>query len=148
MIRILKSKKVTDKISKISKEMQNSLSAQIVISAKLVESTAKLSIQKGFRSGDTYIRNGIERRRSIPGEAPKTDRGRLVASIFSKFPSIGKGLIAEVGTNIKYGKLLEFGTVKMAARPWLFPAFKKNANAIIKRIENVLSGAVRDNKKK
>jgi len=33
------------------------------------------------------------------------------------------GLAATVGTDLDYGTFLEFGTRRMAARPWLRPAF-------------------------
>lgn len=61
--------------------------------------------------------------RSKPGEPPHKDKGRLRASISYEIASDGKS--AKVGTNVKYGKMLEFGTKKMAARPWLRPTFNK-----------------------
>lgn len=57
---------------------------------------------------------------SRPGEAPNTDTGRLVQSI--KFDFKDNGLRGRVGTNLKYGAALEFGTSKMDARPWLSTA--------------------------
>jgi len=57
---------------------------------------------------------------SRPGEAPNTDTGRLVQSI--KFDFKDGGLRGRVGTNLKYGAALEFGTSKMDARPWLSTA--------------------------
>jgi HK97 gp10 family phage protein len=40
---------------------------------------------------------------------------------------------ARVGTNVVYGRYLEFGTSKMAARPWLSRGFRETA-AEIRRI--------------
>lgn len=57
---------------------------------------------------------------SAPGDPPNTDRGRLVQSI--KFDFKDGGLTGRIGTNLKYGKFLEFGTKVMAARPWLSTA--------------------------
>lgn len=57
---------------------------------------------------------------SRPGEAPNTDTGRLVQSI--KFDFKDGGLTGRVGTNLKYGRALEFGTSKMDPRPWLSTA--------------------------
>ena len=59
---------------------------------------------------------------SRPGDPPNTDTGRLVKSIFLKFENNAK--TAKIGTNLKYGAWLEFGTLNMAARPWLSKAFK------------------------
>jgi hypothetical protein len=37
----------------------------------------------------------------------------------------GKNTVGMVGTDKDYGKMLEYGTTKMAARPWLFKSFQK-----------------------
>lgn len=39
---------------------------------------------------------------------------------------------ARVGTNVEYGIYHEYGTYKMAARPWLRPAVDENQGAIRK----------------
>ena len=52
---------------------------------------------------------------STPGESPHRRIGRLRASITWEM----HGRIARVGTNVKYGRILELGSSKMAARPWL-----------------------------
>ena len=49
--------------------------------------------------------------------------------------SIGKneradGLQAAVGSGVAYAKYVEFGTVNMAAEPFLFPAFRAGARVI------------------
>ena len=61
-----------------------------------------------------------DRKPSAPGEAPAVQKGRLRNSIVHQ-PATAATLIARVGTNVPYGKHLEFGTSKMAARPWLGP---------------------------
>lgn len=85
---------------------------------------------------------------SLPGSPPNVDSGRLRASVstnHSRSAAIrgkvgakakaedgvgrptetGKNFTAVVGTNVEYGRYLELGTQKMAARPWLRPAFEK-----------------------
>lgn len=59
---------------------------------------------------------------SAPGDAPAVDSGDLRRSIGVK--KIGDGHY-RVGTNLKHGLHLEFGTRKMAARPWARPATEK-----------------------
>lgn len=49
------------------------------------------------------------------------DTGRLRASI--KFRIYSNGLGGIVGTTVGYGAYVELGTIKMRARPFLFPAF-------------------------
>lgn len=65
---------------------------------------------------------------SNPGDAPNADTGRLIQSI-----KVEKdGLAYLVGTNLKYGAYLEFGTSDMAPRPWLSVAVKNVAKDIPK----------------
>lgn len=46
------------------------------------------------------------------------DKGRLKGSITTKT----QGIEAEVGTNVEYATFIEYGTVKMAAQPFMTPA--------------------------
>jgi len=59
---------------------------------------------------------------SAPGQYPATDTGRLVSSV-RMLPDVGTSYV--VGTNVEYGRWLEFGTSRMAARPWLLPSFER-----------------------
>jgi len=63
---------------------------------------------------------------------PKVQTGRLRSSITHE---VGQGEVA-IGTNVYYGKYLEFGTSKMPPYPWLFPAVESNRQNII----NLLKG--------
>ncbi len=63
------------------------------------------------------------RQPSPPGKPPHRVTGTLVSSVGHEFED--GGLVGIVGTGLKYAKWLEFGTRKMAARPWLRPAFDR-----------------------
>ena len=56
-------------------------------------------------------------------KAVAVDTGRLRSSI--RFDIRDDGLTGEVFTDVFYAPFIEFGTVKMRARPFLFPAFQK-----------------------
>ncbi len=105
----------------------------------MVHGTAVKSIQE--RSpGQTVIRytanrNAYPHTAAAPGYAPNTDTGRLVSSIKFVFSQTN----GEVSTNLQYGKYLEFGTSRMAARPWLIPALEKNKGDIINLIKKAVS---------
>lgn len=71
---------------------------------------------------------------SNKGEAPNTDTGRLISSIQMEVTPRD----VFVGTGLKYGKFLEFGTSKMAARPWLNPALESNRKKIKKLFRDTI----------
>jgi HK97 gp10 family phage protein len=50
------------------------------------------------------------------------DTGRLRSSIIMTKGRDGQGFYVEVGTNVGYGRFVEFGTVHTRAQPFLVPA--------------------------
>ena len=61
-------------------------------------------------TGRTYRRRKVLHQASAPGEAPVVDSGRLRNSIAFTDPVWeGWSVSAEVGTNVEYAKLLEYG---------------------------------------
>jgi HK97 gp10 family phage protein len=72
---------------------------------------------------------------SKPGEPPHKQKGRLHGSVAFTVD----GLIGRVGTNVLYGKFLELGTRRMAARPWLRRALKEKES----EIKTILSTPIR-----
>ncbi len=52
---------------------------------------------------------------SRPGEPPHKQTGHLARSIAWEV----EGRVARVGTNVKYGRMLEEGTANMSPRPYL-----------------------------
>lgn len=65
---------------------------------------------------------------SEPGEPPRKQFGRLRASVAREVDA--SSLTARVGTNVKYGRWLELGTGKMAARPWLRRALNESMSQV------------------
>jgi hypothetical protein len=68
---------------------------------------------------------------SKPGEPPKKVTGHLRINVRKEFDP--NRVEARVGTNVPYGKHLELGTRKMAARPWLSATLKRKAGEIQRR---------------
>jgi len=123
------------KLDKISKKAKEDVQKAVITGALIVEGEAKKSIQQSSGTGRTYGNHTA----SSPGNAPRTDTGRLVSSIATE-PG---DLEAKVGTGLDYGKYLEFGTSVMAARPWLFPALERNKKKINKLIADAVKAALR-----
>ena len=70
-------------------------------------------------SGRSYRKGSVIHRASKPGDAPAVDTGRLVQSISAQQVT---PFHWRVGTNLEYALLLEFGTAKIAPRPFMRPA--------------------------
>ena len=89
---------------------------------------------KAFKGGMAHTFH----RASAPGEAPATDTGALLRSVVLKSEkggltmfigvSFGSGGAKVTGESapIEYAKFLEYGTSKIAARPFVKPALDKN----------------------
>ena len=45
-----------------------------------------------------------------------------------------------VGTGVEYAPYVEYGTYKMAARPFLRPAYNKNVNKLTQELKRILGG--------
>jgi HK97 gp10 family phage protein len=108
---------------------------QVILAAFRVQATAKRSIQNSPPDEETG--------RSIPGNPPKTDTGRLVNSIFVDSEEDAEGFRALVGTNVEYGRHLEFGTKSIEPRPWLQPALEENREINIREVSKAVSRAAR-----
>jgi hypothetical protein len=81
---------------------------------------AVAGIQGGPKTGRVYGNHQA----SAPGQYPASDTGRLAAGVRMVIPTEAT-MTGQVGTNVVYGPMLEFGTSKMAARPWLLPSFER-----------------------
>jgi len=86
-----------------------------------------LKTLSGSRHGRTYKVPGTNRTytASAPGEAPAQATAGLRGSIRSTVEGEGKQIVGKVGTDKEYGPMLEYGTHRMAARPWLRKSFEK-----------------------
>lgn len=125
--------KLYKQIQGMQKEILEPQIAAVRESVFLIHKTAVELIQEN-NDGDIGVRytNGNKRFVVVsrPGDPPNTDRGRLVQSI--KFDFKDGGLVGRVGTNLRYGAFLEFGTLKMAARPWLSTAINMTKDQVAK----------------
>jgi HK97 gp10 family phage protein len=71
----------------------------------------------------------------------RVDTGYTQSTVKKEIAADGLG--ATVGSNWFKARFLEHGTVKMAARPWLFPAFEMVRPKYLERIQAALYGVLR-----
>ena len=108
----------------VLRDYEGALRALVGRAGNLVRNTAVDSINQGSRSGVFYVRDGHPAQRSAAGEPPKTDEGILASNIVLKIDTNGLGV--DVESRADYSEALEFGTSKMAARPFMQPALEEN----------------------
>ena len=110
----------------VAKEYTSDAKQLVGRAANLVRNTAVDSILQGAKSGVTYSKYNPRRTHtaSAAGEPPASDTGYLANNIFVDMDADGLG--ASVESRADYSSFLEFGTTKMAARPFMQPALEEN----------------------
>jgi hypothetical protein len=128
---IIGSKALTQAMASLEPLYEQQIKDVLIKSVLLVHATAVKSINE-VSQGHQATRYKPKREVTVsePGDPPNKDMGTLQKSVAWEIDE--ENLTGLVGTNLKYGLWLEFGTKIMKARPWLLPAFKKNADKILK----------------
>ncbi|QTH20808.1 HK97 gp10 family phage protein [Rhizorhabdus wittichii] len=109
--------------------------------ADLIKADAQVSITAGSRSGRMV--KGVLRGKyqaSAPGEPPAYDTHDLANSIESA--RLGP-LHAQVTANDRKAAWLEFGTSKMAERPYMRPAVAKNRKEVVEMVRQAVNKVIR-----
>ena len=135
--------KVLASFKKLNVTMLPDLQDVIKGGAQTIRTEAINLIQKGAKSGRVYKRYNPSRTHtaSAPGQAPASDTGNLVRNI--KVVQVNQD-VTQVTSEARYSKELEYGTSKMRARPFMFPAYKMSQDKILKatflRVVKVIEG--------
>ena len=130
----------TKALEKVKEDLENNMQEILLGGGQLIRGEAIRSIQQGAKSGKTYKKYNPTRthKASAPGEAPASDTGFLVSNIRVK----DQKDFVEVRSEASYSKFLEYGTSKMLARPFMFPAMEKSkpkiAEVILQKIKQSL----------
>ena len=104
------------------------------VGGEMIQTAAQISITTGAVSGKNHTP-------SMPGQPPNNDSGVLAGSLETN--DTGR-LQVTVSVNADYAIPLDFGTSKMAARPFMRPARDKKREAvkatIASAVERILQG--------
>lgn len=103
-------------------------------SGEVIREDAANSIKAGAISGPGHIP-------SLPGEPPNADTHQLDLSIDVRVNPGAKTI--SVVSRAPYAAFLEFGTSKMAARPYLRPALLRNRNRVVLGVVNAVNRSIR-----
>lgn len=110
-------------------ELERMLGSVVFEAADQIKAEAQNSITRGSVSGQNHVP-------SAPGEPPNNDTGHLKNNI----ESVRTGMLkAEVRSKAEYAGHLEFGTSKMAARPYMRPARDKKLPEVNRRLAEQLN---------
>ena len=128
-------KKAQDALKNLEKDLEQPFREVILGGAQLIRGEAIKSIQTGPKSGRIYEKYNPRRthQASAPGQAPASDTGNLVSQIIVRPKNPDE---VAVESNALYSIFLEFGTSKMLARPFLFPATERSRPKIVKAVFN------------
>lgn len=134
MAKIAGAQAVSAKLRKgVSSQGLDLIQSVLFEAGQRVQVDAQTSITEGAVSGAGHIP-------SKPGEPPNNDTGVLANNI----ETLETGpLHVTVSSNAPYAAALEFGTSKMAPRPYMGPALQKNKDRIAKRVAAAVNQANR-----
>jgi HK97 gp10 family phage protein len=113
-------------------ETAKRISQALFVTGHAIQVDAQISISTGAVSGRDHVP-------SLPGQPPNNDTGLLADSIETVQVD---PLKIEVSANAPYAVALEFGTSKMAERPFMRPAAAKNKDTLSKNVAAVIAAAV------
>jgi HK97 gp10 family phage protein len=116
-------------------EGKQDLGKALLTGGQLVAASAKESVLEGGSSGP-----GGRHIPSLPGNPPNADTGYLAANIQAE-PR--RSLLVTITSYARYSKWLEFGTSRMAARPFMRPALQKNIATIKSLVRNARNTVIR-----
>ena len=105
---------------------QHNAERLIAKAALMVEGRILESIQRDPKTGRVYGNH----RASAPGQPPATDQGQLVRSITMSVEDREGEVVGLIKASAPYAAHLEFGTSKMAARPYMQPGLESQRRKI------------------
>jgi HK97 gp10 family phage protein len=137
MVKIVGAREHIANVKRISgDETVRQVGAALFAAGNQIQVDAQISITNGAVSGKNHVP-------SKPGDPPNQDTGHLANSIETVRVA---PLKVEVSSNAQYAAALEFGTSRVAARPYMAPAAAKNRANITKNVRAAVSTIVRGGK--
>lgn len=134
-------KEVQDAIRAYQGDISKQLGLIVNAAALEAVSDVRRAIQGPPKTGREYKRGknrDIIHRASAPGQAPATDTGTLVSSLYNE----DRGYLTKaIGSRLPYAFYLEFGTLKIAPRPAWIPAVERAIPKMLKRVNIAIEKA-------
>jgi HK97 gp10 family phage protein len=122
MARITGDKKHSDRLRKIAAQSAQAVTRGLYLAGQEIELEAERSITAGSISGKNHVP-------SAPGQPPNADTRLLDSSIETNVVAQNPPTV-HVTSNAPYSAALEFGTSRMAERPFMRPALQKKRGEV------------------
>lgn len=133
MARVIGAKRHTDRLRRMrSPAAIRKVGSALFAGGQMIQVEAQISITAGAVSGKNHVP-------SAPGQPPNQDTGVLANNI--ETVQVGP-LKVEVSSNAPYAVALEFGTSKMAERPYMRPATAKKRAEVTRLIRRAVDSAI------
>jgi HK97 gp10 family phage protein len=135
--RLIGAKAHAARLRKLTGEtMVREVGKALFAAGELIQVEAQISITAGSVSGKKH-------KPSAPGKPPNNDTGILAGNIETKQVA---PLVVEVSSNAPYAAALEFGTSKVAARPYMAPARDAKRKEVQQLVRRGVDRAVKQSK--
>lgn len=142
--------KLSDFLKNKSSDISGNLEKSIRICCEKVRSDIQYDMAHTQRNMNKSYHTGnkkIVHHPSLPNNPPAPDTGNLRDSIHYEIHGSGKkiyGIVGSTQKNPDYAVYTEYGTKRMAPRPWLRPAMRKNnefiRRTVAKGVKDTLTG--------
>lgn len=122
----MSAKSHSDRLKRMAKQTAKEVVRALYLIGQQVELTAEKSITEGSVSGKFHVP-------SLPGQPPSNDTGTLVSGIETTIVAQNPPTV-HVTSHAPYSAFLEFGTSRMAERPFMRPAVAKHRGKLAANI--------------
>lgn len=124
------------RLHKLAMDSAKEIAKQLYVVGQEIELDAELSITEGSVSGKEHVA-------SSPGDAPNADTRHLDSNIETVLEDRYVPRVT-VTSHAAYSAALEYGTEKMAARPFMRPALEKHREDVAKAAARGVNIALRN----
>lgn len=129
MPRITGKQQAQRRLSGVSAAQIQQIGQALYVGGDRIRAEASRLITEGAVSGKNHVP-------SLPGEPPNEDTGHLRSNIEVEQAAPLRVLVS---SNAQYAAALEFGTSKMAARPYMGPAARNKKAEVVARVRKAIS---------
>ncbi|MFC6487355.1 HK97-gp10 family putative phage morphogenesis protein [Nitratireductor sp. GCM10026969] len=134
MVKVTGLKKHTQRL-KSAADVAREVTSALYSAGQEIELDAENSITQGSVSGAGHVP-------SLPGEPPNRDTGFLDTNIETTIETHNPPKV-HVTSNAPYSAALEYGTSKMAERPFMRPATEKNRREVGRMVAQAVRVKIR-----